>query len=106
MVSHPSTMMEALRALISCILTCWPRLVKNQQEQGRLLRIIGICWVNMHDGDTVNGPSVDDETELGQELKRTARIVSALQRASETQPPLDMSDILAREPLLSTLFQA
>lgn len=106
MISHPSTVVEAARALNACITTCWPRLTSNEQEQGRLVRIVSICWLNLHDGDLSTRPSLGDQPELAEELKRTAQLIGALQKTSKSQLASEISAILAREPLLSQLFQA
>lgn len=109
MVSHQTTILQATKALNACITTCWPRLVTSQQEQGRLIRIVSICWINMHDGDPQARNSSIQENgggSLAEELKRTAKMISALQKASTAQPLSNLAEIVLREPLLSTLFQA
>jgi hypothetical protein len=106
MISHPSTIVEAAKALNACLTTCWPRLTANEQEQGRLIRIVSVCWLNLHDGDLSSRPSSGTQPELAKELKRTAQIISALQKTSESHLASEMLAIIAREPSLSQLFQA
>lgn len=106
MISHPSTVVEAARALNACLTTCWPRLTANEQELGRLIRIVSVCWLNLHDGDLSSQPSLGDRSELAEELKRTAQMISALQKTSKSQVSSEMPAIVAREPSLSQLFQA
>lgn len=108
MISHQATILQAAKCLNACITTCWPRLATSDQEQGRLIRVVSICWINMHDGDPLARNSSRQESDggsLAEELKRTAQMISALQKASTAQPLSNLAEIVVREPLLSTLFQ-
>jgi hypothetical protein len=103
--SHPSVILQAAKALNACIASCWPRLSTNQQEESRLIRVLSICWLNIHDGDLDSNTSLPVPNELAVELKQTAQMIKALRESSGSKPPPGMDKILTTEPKLAELFE-
>lgn len=105
-VSHPSAILAGAKALNACLSTCWPRITSSQQEQGRIFRVLGICWLNIRDSDSSAHPPSEVGGELTAELKQTVQMMNALRETAKSEPLPEMAAILTREPSLQELFQA
>lgn len=104
-VAHPPAILAASKALNTTLANCWPR-ISETQHAGQVMRMIILCWLNLHDGGVVSQPTATESDEITKELVLTAMFLESLWEQRELEPPSKWNEVLERKPELAKLFPA
>lgn len=102
-VVHPPAILSASKALNATLLNCWPRL-SDSGHAGQIMRIIVLCWLNLHDNGVVPRPAPAQADAINRELSRTAALLESIWAQRGLDPPGQWAEVLQRKPELAELF--
>ena len=100
--AHGPAILAACKALNSCVRECWPRMTEERSDE--VMRIIIMCWLNIHAAKT--GPRLADDLQdsIASELKHTSEMLYAINKARNLSTPPELLEIIEKERQLKSLF--
>lgn len=101
--AYSPAVIAAVKLLNTCIFQCWPRMLERDRIN-EALRMIILCWLNVHSDEPGSQLSATAVSEISAELKIAARCLQVNQASGTTGPSADLSKIITREPRLELLF--
>lgn len=97
------SILAAADALAAIIANCWPRLSELSHVE-RIVSIISLCWINVHNDDAATQLSTADKELLLRRLTRISDMLQALWEQCGIKPPTKLNEVVQAEPRLSALF--
>ena len=101
--AHGAVILASAKALNTCVRQCWPRM-SDDDRTGQITRIISLCWLHMHSGQT--GVKVPQAliADIEEELKLTAEMLHVLRQERGLGLLPEIPEIVLKEPRLKGLL--
>ena len=104
-MAHTPSVLSAAKALKAATTNGWPR-IPDTDHASTILRIVILCWLNLHDESSTSPVHSSESNAIDQELRLTVKILQHLWSERSIKPPELLNEILQREPRLSQLLQS
>ncbi|PNY29990.1 Uncharacterized protein TCAP_00065 [Tolypocladium capitatum] len=104
-IACPSTVLAAAEALDALLSHCWPRITETKHA-GHILRIITICWLNLHDqeDDTDQAATTSGRDRIFKQLLVSSRLFKFIWAGPNLEMQHKLAEALSQEPRLAPLF--
>ncbi|KEY66581.1 hypothetical protein S7711_01875 [Stachybotrys chartarum IBT 7711] len=101
--TRPQVVIVSIAALKATLESCWPRMLDPAHAE-RVTSIVAICWLNLHDQDSVSSLSGDEKEQITYQLKELCEGLHAIWEANHTDMNRKVTDTLQQHPQLVGLF--